>query len=108
MKIFGVNEFAARFPNAVCGILTLLVLYRLGKKIFDESFGMLWVLVYAGSVLPHFYFKSGIIDPWFNFFIFLAIYQFFLYTDLAGNRSRAHILLAGLFTGLAVMATRDL
>ena len=81
MKIFGVNEFASRFPNAVCGICTLLVLYKLGKKIMDQAFGMLWVLVYAGSLLPHFYFKSGIIDPWFNLFIFLAVYQFFKYTD---------------------------
>src|SRR5580698_1675321 len=24
MKTFGVNEFAARFPNAVCGIVTLV------------------------------------------------------------------------------------
>ncbi|HMX05395.1 MAG TPA: glycosyltransferase family 39 protein, partial [Chitinophagales bacterium] len=25
MHIFGVNEFAARFPNAICGILTLMI-----------------------------------------------------------------------------------
>ncbi len=103
MKIFGVNEFASRFPNAVCGIFTLLVLYRLGKKIVDKTFGILWVLVYAGSLLPHFYFKSGIIDPWFNLFIFLAVYQFFNYTDFDANRNRMNIALAGLYCGLAVM-----
>ena len=31
MKIFGINEFAARFPNALCGIVTLLVLFNTGK-----------------------------------------------------------------------------
>jgi 4-amino-4-deoxy-L-arabinose transferase-like glycosyltransferase len=81
MKIFGVNEFAARFPNAVCGILSLLVLFNIGKKIYDEKFGMLWAFVYASSFLPHFYFKSGIIDPWFNLFIFTSIYYFVLFTN---------------------------
>src|SRR3954469_1087828 len=30
MKVGGVNEFAARLPNAVCGIVTLPVLYLVG------------------------------------------------------------------------------
>jgi 4-amino-4-deoxy-L-arabinose transferase-like glycosyltransferase len=79
MKTFGINEFAARFPNAIGGIITLLVLFNIGKKLYNEKFGLIWVLVYGASILPHFYFKSGIIDPWFNFFIFLGIYYFFLF-----------------------------
>ena len=71
MKLFGINEYAARFPNAVCGIFTLLILFNIGTKLKDTKFGWLWVLCYAGSILPQFYFKSGIIDPWFNLFIFL-------------------------------------
>ena len=62
MKIFGINEFAARFPNAICGIVTLLVLFNIGRKLRDNQFGIVWVLAYAGSVLPFFYFKSGIIE----------------------------------------------
>ncbi|HEV7621610.1 MAG TPA: glycosyltransferase family 39 protein [Flavisolibacter sp.] len=103
MDIFGVNEFASRLPNALCGILTLIVLYRIGKKTVNEQFGWIWVFVYAGSLLPQFYFKSGIIDPWFNLFIFLSIYQLSIYSDAKYNRKTLHILLAGLFTGLAVM-----
>lgn len=79
MNIFGINEFAARLPNAICGIITLLVLFNISKKLYDVKFGLLWVLVYAGSFLPHFYFKSGIIDPWFNLFIFSGIYYFILF-----------------------------
>jgi 4-amino-4-deoxy-L-arabinose transferase-like glycosyltransferase len=103
MKIFGVNEFASRLPNAVCGILTLILLYRLGKKLVNEQFGWMWTLMYAGSLLPQFYFKSGIIDPWFNLFIFLAVYQLAAYSDTRNERPVKRILLAGLFTGLAVM-----
>ena len=103
MKIFGVNEFASRLPNALCGVLTLIVLYRLGKKLVNEQFGWMWALIYAGSLLPQFYFKSGIIDPWFNLFIFLAIYQLAAYSDTRTSRPVKRVLLAGLFTGLAVM-----
>lgn len=103
MKIFGVNEFAARLPNAVCGVLTLLLLYRLGKKLVSEQFGWIWALIYAGSLLPQLYFKSGIIDPWFNLFIFLGIYHLAAYSDVKNERPIKRILLSGLFTGLAVM-----
>lgn len=103
MKWFGVTEFAARLPNAVCGVLTLLLLYRLGKKLVNEQFGCMWVLIYAGSLLPQFYFKSGIIDPWFNLFIFLAVYQLASYSERTANRPIKRIVLSGLFTGLAVM-----
>jgi hypothetical protein len=103
MEIFGVNEFASRLPNAVCGVLTLVLLFRLGKKLVNEQFGWMWVLIYAGSLLPQFYFKSGIIDPWFNLFIFLGIYQLAAYSDGRADRPVKRILVAGLFIGLAVM-----
>ncbi len=103
MKIFGVNEFASRLPNAACGILTLLLLYRLGKKLANAQFGWMWVLIYAGSLLPQLYFKSGIIDPWFNLFIFLAVYQLAVYSEMKNNRPLNRVILSGLFAGLAVM-----
>ncbi len=80
MKIFGVCDYAARFPNALCGMAALPLLYHAGKIFKDRTFGILWALAYMGSLLPFFYFKSGIIDPWFNFFIFTGIYFFIRYT----------------------------
>lgn len=74
MHVFGVNEFAARFPNAVTGIITLITFFLIGRKLYDEKFGWLWVLSMLGSFLPHLYFKSGIIDPVFNYFIFMGIW----------------------------------
>lgn len=100
MKAFGINEFAARLPNAICGVITLLVLFNIGRKLVDERFGLFWVLAYAGSFLPHFYFKSGIIDPWFNLFIFCGIYYFILFTN---NKSTRLLILSALFIGLGVL-----
>ncbi len=73
MNIFGTNEFAARLPNAICGIITLIYLYHLGSKLHGHRFGLLWSLAYLGSVTPHLYFRSGIIDPFFNLFIFVGL-----------------------------------
>ncbi|CAL1520534.1 glycosyltransferase family 39 protein [Chitinophaga sp. MM2321] len=101
MMLFGVNDFAARFPNAIIGIATLVTLFAIGKKLADEKFGLWWALVYAGSWLPHFYFKSGIIDPTFNFFIFLAIY-FASRIAYSGKHLRMAIF-SGFCLGLAVL-----
>jgi 4-amino-4-deoxy-L-arabinose transferase-like glycosyltransferase len=73
MNVFGTNEFAARLPNAICGIITLVYLYNLGAKLHGQRFGILWSLAYLGSVTPHLYFRSGIIDPFFNLFIFAGL-----------------------------------
>ncbi len=101
MKLFGITEFAARFPNAIVGVTTLLCLYYAGKRIVNEKMAQWWVLLYAATWLPHFYFKSGIIDPTFNLFIFLSFFQFHLL--LHATNKLIHALLSGLFLGLAVM-----
>lgn len=103
MKLFGINEFAARFPNAICGIVTLLILFNLGKKMRDNLFGLLWVLAYAGSVLPFFYFKTGIIDPWFNLFIFLSSWYLMLYATPESDHKLRNIIFSAIFSGLAVL-----
>jgi 4-amino-4-deoxy-L-arabinose transferase-like glycosyltransferase len=105
MKVFGVNEFAARFPNALFGILTLCLIYRTGKKNFKGHIAHWWVLCYLGAITPHLYFKTGLIDPVFNFFIFLGILQFF---EAFKNHSQAynsnrHFLVAGVYTGIAIL-----
>ncbi len=111
MKIFGINEFAARFPNAVIGFFTLLTLFKIGTYLKDELLGKIWVLVYLGSTLPFFYFRSGIIDPTFNLFMFLSIYFFICnkwqreasYPTIVPTKLRNFPLLSGLFAGLAVL-----
>jgi 4-amino-4-deoxy-L-arabinose transferase-like glycosyltransferase len=104
MKTFGVNEFAARFPNALCGVITMLVLFNVGRKLKNTRFGLLWMLLFVCSILPFFYFKSGIIDPWFNLFIFLGIYNFIRFTA-PENKGNTYIQIAAsaFFMGLAIL-----
>ena len=108
MKVFGVNEFAARLPNAICGIFTLLIIFRIGRRLYNERFALYWVLFYGCSWLPLSYFKSGIIDPWFNLFIFAGIYGFVRYIDqlkkVPFEKSVIRwLVISSFFLGLAVL-----
>ncbi len=102
MKMFGINEFSARFPNAVAGMLTLMFLFYIGKKHFDKKFAWLWVLVYMSSFLPFLYFKSGIIDPWFNLLIFSGIY-FLIFSSKNDKRKYLNTVLSAALIGLATL-----
>jgi 4-amino-4-deoxy-L-arabinose transferase-like glycosyltransferase len=46
----GVNEFAARLPSALAGLLTLLATYELGRRLFNNSAALLAGLALAGSI----------------------------------------------------------
>ena len=111
MKIFGVGEFAARFPNAIAGVFTLALVYNIGRRLHDRSFGWLWALAWLGSLLPHLYFRSGIIDPWFNLLIFLGLYGFIEFRWLFFTRFEGknfwqryrYLILGGWLLGLAIL-----
>jgi 4-amino-4-deoxy-L-arabinose transferase-like glycosyltransferase len=100
MSIFGVNEYAARFPNVVIGLVTLFVLYFSVYRRYGKQAGVFTLLMYIGSVTPHFYFKSGIIDPLFNLFIFCTLLYLVRSTE---TKRIANFFWAGLFLGLAVI-----
>lgn len=101
MHIFGVGEFAARLPNALAGITVMLLLYFWGTKYFGRNFGFFWMLAYAGSLLPHLYFKSGILDPLFNLFMILSV--MLLYQYYHEDRPLKYLLYAAASAGLAVL-----
>lgn len=104
MKIFGINEFAARFPNIICGFASLMLLYYLGRQLYGHRFGLLWILSYGAAILPFFFFKSGIIDPWFNLFILMGVAWFIFYLDPERWKYRMrNVVLSALFFGLAVL-----
>lgn len=104
MKIFGINEFAARFPNVICGFASLMLLYYLGRRLYGHRFGLLWILSYGAAILPFFFFKSGIIDPWFNLFILMGVAWFIFYLDPERWKHRMrNVVLSALFFGLAML-----
>jgi hypothetical protein len=56
VKVFGVNELAGRLPLALCGVLALLLIYRVGRRLFSERAGLVSAAVLATT--PVFLFQS--------------------------------------------------
>ncbi|MBL4703022.1 MAG: glycosyltransferase family 39 protein, partial [Flavobacteriales bacterium] len=104
MSIFGLNEFGARFPNALFGIITLLFIFNIGKRLYNDRFGIMWALLYLGSLLPHLYFRSGIIDPIFNLFIFGSLYYIVRTIQESHPKKAANFaVISGILIGLAII-----
>lgn len=97
-KIFGLNEFSVRLPSAVIGLLSLLSIYYLLKKLFKrEDIALLTVFIMAVSPwhvqFSRVAFESNV---GLAFNIFAA--TFFLY----GLKRYWMLILAALFAGLSV------
>lgn len=68
-KIFGVQEFAARFPSALLALVGVILIYLAGRKLFNDRAGLLAALVLATS-LEYFYLsKAAVTDITLTFFI---------------------------------------
>lgn len=105
MKLFGVNEWAARMPNALVAGAAFLYLFYQGKKIANANFGFLWAFVFSLSLLPFFYAKSGIIDPLFNILIFASFITLLKASLIESvKEKRLKIILAGFLNGFAILA----
>jgi len=44
-RVFGTTEFALRFPSVVLGVVTVPLLYRLGRRVFDSTTGLVAALL---------------------------------------------------------------
>lgn len=51
ITLFGNSEFSIRFPSVIFGLLSILMIYKIGKKIFNEETGLLSSLLLGLSVL---------------------------------------------------------
>lgn len=77
-KMFGVGEFAARFPSALLAVLGSLLIYLSGRKLFNDRTGLLAALILATS-LEYFYLsKAAVTDMTLTFFLTGALVAFLL------------------------------
>ncbi len=107
MRVFGVAdniELAARLPNALMGVVTLLTLFYVGRKKHDAKFGLLWALSYVGSVTPLLLAKSALTATTGHFFTFLGV-LFFI--EAMGSTSTVreirNLLVASFFFALGLL-----
>lgn len=73
-KILGVTNFAARFPSAIFGILTLIFVFFLGKELFNKWVGFASAVALTSAPWFLYRARSGDLDIFLTFFFVLSIF----------------------------------
>ena len=95
-------DLAARLPNLLCGLLSLGLIFQIGRRLRGNQFGWLWAAFMGLSILPSIYFRSGIIDPWFNLFLLLAVDRIIVW-EQTQRKAWTTLAWAGVWLGLALL-----
>jgi 4-amino-4-deoxy-L-arabinose transferase-like glycosyltransferase len=97
---FGVNEFSARLPSALAALITVLLTYELGRRLFDTTTALLSGLVLAAAALfcaaAHFANPDAVLDA--------CTVLTFLCFWLAFRGNTRWLIAAGAASGLGMLA----
>ncbi|RJR15050.1 phospholipid carrier-dependent glycosyltransferase [Candidatus Microgenomates bacterium] len=72
---FGTNEFAARLPEALGGFGAIIIIYLIGKNLFNRAVGIAAGLVLVSCVWFVFRARSANLDTMFLFFYLATFYS---------------------------------
>ena len=75
-KLFGMNEFAARFPSAILAVICTLVVYLSGRRLFNERAGMAGALVLVTSIEFFYLGKAAVTDMTLLLFLTISLLSF--------------------------------
>ena len=100
-QAFGITNFALRLWSAVFGTSSLVVVYFLGKKLYNSYVGFASAIVLGTFTTFYVFATHAMTDLPFAFFILASIY-FFILSDKNGKINR-YAALSGVFFGLALM-----
>ena len=100
-RVFSVSEFAARMPSVLCAMLTVILTYELGRRMFSPTTGLLAGLVLASAVefctLAHAATPDSLL-------LACTMLTFFLFWRGAEGGGRGWFVPTGFAAGLAVLA----
>ncbi|MDR1701870.1 MAG: glycosyltransferase family 39 protein, partial [Sporomusaceae bacterium] len=115
-KIFGLSEFAARFPAALFAVLGLLVVYVSARKLFNERVAFSSALILLTSLEYIYLSKAAVTDMTLCFFLtgsLLAFllkryYWFYVFAALAVlTKGPIGILFPLLIAGIYILLTKQ-
>jgi 4-amino-4-deoxy-L-arabinose transferase-like glycosyltransferase len=75
-KVFGISEFAARFPSAILAVACTLLVYLSGRRLFNERAGIAGSLVLATSIEFFYLGKAAVTDITLLFFLSASLLSF--------------------------------
>lgn len=100
-KLFGISEWSARLPSALASMLTLVVVYELGRQCFNRRTGLLSSIVLGSSL--YFSVVAHAVTPD-AFLILTTLLTFTLFACQYESQGTSWLVLIGITTGLAVLA----
>jgi 4-amino-4-deoxy-L-arabinose transferase-like glycosyltransferase len=71
-RVFGENDFAARFPSAIAAALTALVIFAWGMRLGGEKLGWWAAIIFTLSLQTFVHAKAAVADMWLVLFVTLA------------------------------------
>lgn len=95
----GIGEFALRLPSVIFGVLSVFLIYLLGKKMFNPRAGLIASLLLAVSSFHIFYSQEA--RPY-SLFFFLSMLSFYFYMKFSKRPSRKNTITYLVSTILAI------
>src|SRR3979490_2293334 len=68
-RVFGENDFAARFPTAIAAALVAVVLLAWGQQLRDEKVGWWAAIIFTLSLQTFIHGKAAVADMWLGLFV---------------------------------------
>jgi outer membrane protein assembly factor BamB len=100
-QIFGVSNFSARFWSVIFGMLSLVLMYFLGKRLYNRGVGLFSALVLGTFTMFTTYATRLMTDVPLIFFILASVY--FLILSEGKKHANWYAVLSGLFFGFGLM-----
>lgn len=89
-SVFGVNEFAGRFPSVIFGALIILLVYHIGSRWGNKRIGIIAAILVAFSVWEIAWSRQARMYQQLQFFYLLSLYLFYGYVS---NRNKKYLFL---------------
>jgi 4-amino-4-deoxy-L-arabinose transferase-like glycosyltransferase len=71
-RLFGENDFAARFPSGVAAALTAVLLFAWGRRLGSERVGWWAAIIFSLCLQTFIHAKAAVADMWLVFFVTAA------------------------------------
>ena len=98
-KVFGINEFGARFPSALTAVLLCLSIFLFVRRLYDDKKAFYSSLTFALSLYCLAYSHAAVTDMTLSLFISLSLFSFYL----SLKKNRRYIYSFYLFSALAFL-----
>lgn len=89
-KLLGYSEIIVRTPSVVLGILSIYLIYLLGKKIYSEKLGLLSAFLFAINPLHIYYSQEA---RMYSLATFSVLFNFLIFFNLIKDKRWNYILL---------------